>query len=597
MLNEALSRSPWVQHYGRVPASLSYSDGSLWEAVFESAEKYPDTPALNYFGKTIAYTALREKIERCARAFKALGIERGDRITICMPNTPEAVISFYAINVIGAVANMIHPLSAENEIKRFVNVSKSRVIVAINISAKKIERIINDTQLEKVIVVSPKDSMPLPLSIGYQITKGRDVKKVNHEKFVSFRAFMRGADNFVDDYKVKGKGNDFAVILYSGGTTGESKGIMLSNLNFNALAVQGFAMCDCLEPQDKVLSIMPIFHGFGLGICIHTALYHGVTAIILPQFDVKTFHKLMATYKPHVIAGVPTLYEAIMRNEKMESVNLSFLKCAISGGDSLSVSTKEKVDEFLKRCGATVQVREGYGLTECVTGSCLNPRSDTKAGSIGIPYPDTLYKIVKPGTHETLPYGEVGEICLSGPTLMLGYLDDEEETHRVVQRHEDGLIWLFTGDLGYMEADGYFYFKQRIKRVITTSGYNVYPQNIENIIDSHPDVLYSTAIGLPDEYRGQRIKVYIVLKKGVTPTEAVKNSIKEHCTLNIVKYAIPKEFEYRDSLPKTLVGKVDYRALELENSRTVELENSRTVEAENNLALELEKLENNATEN
>jgi len=565
MPDEALSKSPWVKHYGHIPASLSYSDGSLWEAVFVSAEKYPDTPALNYFGKTINYALLREKIACCAKAFKALGLGRNDKVTICLPNTPEAIISFYAINMIGAVANMIHPLSAENEIRRFVNGSQSKVIITINISAKKIERIINDTPLEKVIVVSPKDSMPLLLGVGYQVTKGRGVANIKHQKFISFRAFMRGADNFIGDYVVESKGDDLAAILYSGGTTGEAKGIMLSNLNFNALAVQSFTMCDCLAPQDRILSIMPIFHGFGLGICIHTALYYGTTAIILPQFDIKTFHKLILKYKPQVIAGVPTLYEAMMRNEKMGSVDLSILKCVISGGDSLSINTKEKVDAFLKRQGATVQIREGYGLTECVTGSCLNPISSAIIGSIGIPYPDTFYKIVKPGTHEELAFGEVGEICLSGPTVMLGYLDNEEETRRVLQRHEDGLTWLFTGDLGYMDADGYLYFKQRIKRMIITSGYNVYPQSIENIIDSHPDVLYSTVIGLPDEYRGQRVKAYVVLKSGVKATEAVKNSIRKYCTVNITKYAIPKEFEYRDSLPKTLVGKVDYRALELEN--------------------------------
>ena len=566
MLEEASIETPWVQHYGHIPASLSYIDESLWEAVLKTVESYPQTPALNYFGKVIPYKKLWERIDCCARAFKALGISRGDRVTICMPNTPEAVISFYAINMIGAVANMIHPLSAENEIRRYVTLSRSRAIVAINISAERIRRIIDDTCLEKVLLVSPKDSMPLPINVGYQMTKGRDVKQVKDERFISFSEFTRGAEAYKGDYMVTGKGNDLAAILYSGGTTGESKGIMLSNLNFNALAVQGYTMCDCLQPEDRVLSIMPIFHGFGLGICIHTAMYYGVTAIILPQFEMKTFHKLLAKYKPHVIAGVPTLYEAMMRNESMDGIDLSFIKCAISGGDSLSVSTKEKVDEFLRQHGAAVQVREGYGLTECVTGSCLNPKNKTKAGSIGIPYPDTFYKIVKPGTHEKLPYGEIGEICLSGPTVMLGYLDDEEETGRVLQQHEDGLMWLFTGDLGYMEADGYLYFKQRIKRMIVTCGYTVFPQSIENVIDSHPDVLYSSAIGLPDEYRGQRIKAYVVLKSGVKPTKAIKNSIRGYREVNIVKYAIPGEFEFRDSLPKTLVGKVDYRALELESS-------------------------------
>ena len=538
----------------------------MWETIFDTAEKYPDYCALNYFGKTVTYSALCKSVEQCARAFKAIGIGIADRVTICMPNTPEAVYSFYALNMVGAVANMIHPLSAENEIKRFLNFSNSRAIVAINISAEKIRHIISETEVEHVIIVSPKDSMPLALSIAYQLTKGRKVKKVSHPKFIPFKTFLRHTDNSKDECRIRGKGGDLAAILYSGGTTGESKGIMLSNLNFNALAVQGYAMCDCLVPKDRMLSIMPVFHGFGLGICIHTMLYQGLTAIILPQFDANSFHKLLQKYKPHAIAGVPTLFEAMMKNKHMDSVDLSFLKCVVSGGDSLSVSTKQKVDEFLTQHGAKVQIREGYGLTECVTGSCLNPKNNTKAGSIGIPYPNTYYKIVKPGTQDELAYGEDGEICLSGPTVMLGYLDDEEETDRVLQQHDDGLKWVFTGDLGCMESDGFVYFKQRIKRMIVTSGYNVYPQSIENVIDSHPDVLYSTVIGVPDEYRGQFVKAYLVLKNGVAATETVQNSIKEHCALNIAKYAIPREYEYRDALPKTLVGKVDYRALELENA-------------------------------
>jgi len=567
MGNKASIEKPWLQHYGHIPHSLSYPDKSLWETVFDTIEKHPKVNALNYFGSAITYKQLHEKIERCAKAFKALGVQRGDKVTICMPNTPEAVYSFYAVNMLGAVANMIHPLSAENEIKRFVNITDSRIIVAINISAEKISNIINETCIEKVIVASPKDSMPPLLGVGYQMTKGRKVTKVSHPKFVSFESFLSGSNNFKGDFAIKGKSDDPAAILYSGGTTGESKGIILTNLNLNAIAVQGLAMTDCIEPGDRILAIMPVFHGFGLALCVHIALYAGVTSVLVPQFDMKTFHKLLAKHKPNIMAGVPTLYEALMRNKKMEGLDLSFLKCVLSGGDSLSVQMKERVDNFLKEHNANVQVREGYGLTESVTGSCLNPKNNTRAGSVGIPLPDTILKIVNRETNEELNYGEEGEICVTGPTTMQGYMGDEEETNRVLQTHEDGQLWLHTGDLGYMEPDGFIHFRQRIKRMIITSGYNVYPQIVEQVLESHPAVAYSSVIGLPDAYSGQKVKAYIVLNNGFATTEETQNSIKKHCEMNIAKYAMPKEFEYKDSLPKTLVGKVNYRALELENAK------------------------------
>ena len=268
-------------------------------------------------------------------------------------------------------------------------------------------------------------------------------------------------------------GKKEAVILYSGGTSGYPKGIMLSNLNFNALALQSIEACGCLKEGYKVLSIMPIFHGFGLGICIHTVLNFGGCAIILPQFSAKTFHKLLKKYKPNVIAGVPTLYEALINNKKMQRMNLSYLKCVISGGDSLSVNLKKKLDKFLQEHGTDIQVREGYGLTECVTGSCLTPTNFYKEGSIGIPYPDTYYKIVKPGTDEEVLCNEDGEIVISGPSVMIGYLKAREETNKTIRKHNDGLMWLHTGDLGCMDEEGFVYFKQRIKRMIVSSGYNI----------------------------------------------------------------------------------------------------------------------------
>ncbi|MBE5820798.1 MAG: long-chain fatty acid--CoA ligase [Clostridiales bacterium] len=557
-------KTPWYDFYDGVKPHLEYPDISIYNMLEDSMKNREDYISYNYYGTKKTYKEFIAQIDKCARALKSLGIKATERVSICMPNTPEAIIAFYAINKIGAVANMIHPLSAENEIKYFLNISKSKYVIAIDIAFNKINHIANDTNLKKCIVVSAKNSMPMYLKIGYQLTKGRKIKLEKSDLNLSWNDFIKLGENYNKKIKSDFKGNNVAAILYSGGTTGYPKGIELTNLNFNALAIQSFEACQCLKEKDKVLSIMPVFHGFGLGICIHTVQYFGGTSILLPQFSAKTFDKLLKKYKPNIIAGVPTLYEALLKNKNLDGYDLSFLKCVISGGDSLSISLKEKVDTFLKEHGANIQIREGYGLTECVTGSCLTPMNYYRKGSIGIPYPDTYYKIVKPNTEEELPFGEEGEILISGPSVMKGYLDDEKETKLTLRKHKDGLTWMYTGDLGYMDKDGFIYFKQRLKRIIISSGYCLYPQYIENIIDSHPKVLMSCVIGIDHPYKVQVAKAFIVLRNGYTADDELLKEIKEHCEKNLARYSWPTEYEFRSELPKTLVGKIAYSKLEEE---------------------------------
>ena len=558
-------KTPWYKYYDGIRPHLDYPDISVYDYLEQTAESRHDHISYNYFGNKQTYGSFLKFIEVAAKGFKALGVNVGDRVSICMPNTPEAIIAFYAINKIGGVANMIHPLSSEDEIKYYLNISESRYIVSIDIAFKKIVRIAPETKIEKCILVSAKDSMPLHMKIGYDLTKGRKIKVPESDIRMSWKDFIKLGTSYSGETSVHTKGEATAAILYSGGTTGYPKGIELTNLNFNSLAIQSFEACQCLREKDTVLAIMPIFHGFGLGICIHTVQTFGGTCILLPQFSSSTFDKLIKKYKPNIIAGVPTLYEALMKSEGLEGYDMSFQKCVISGGDSLSVNLKKKVDEFLKEHGADVQIREGYGLTECVTGSCLTPIDYYREGSIGIPYPDTYYKIVKPGTEEEVPYGEDGEILISGPSVMKGYLKDEEETAKILRKHEDGLTWMYSGDMGSMDEDGFIYFKQRIKRMIVSSGYNIYPQYIENIIDSHPDVLMSCVIGIEHDYKGQVAKAYIVLKNGVEASQEEKDKIRKYCEKKLVKYSWPYEYEFRDELPKTLVGKVAYTKLEKES--------------------------------
>ena len=558
--------APWLAYYGNTPASLDYPHKTMYQMVALAAKKYPDNVAYVFMGKETTYRTFMKRIDAAARGLVHMGIGKGDRVTICMANTPQALDCFYALNRIGAIPNMIHPLSAAKEIAFYLNFSHSKAILTLDQFYEKVESILPELENPtEILIARIQEELPFPLSALYPLTKNaRAVKKLpktGYTYWYDMVAAGRGQTLPQDDCAF----DECAAILYSGGTTGTTKGIMLSNLNFNALGMQTIAASGYGSIAGmKMLSVMPVFHGFGLGIGIHTALIGGATCILVPQFSVKTYADVLVKQKPNLIPGVPTLFEALLRAPKLEGVDLSFLKGIFSGGDSLSPELKKKVDAFLRAHNCDQQIREGYGTTECVTASCLTPKDYARSGSIGVPFPDTFYKIVTPGTTQEVPANTEGEICISGPTVMMGYMDNPEETAATLRRHYDGRIWLHTGDLGHMDQDGFVYFRQRIKRMIVTSGYNVYPSQLENIIDSHEKVLLSCVIGVKDDYRGQKVKAYVVPMPGVEPTEELKQELLSYCSGRIAKYAMPRELEFRKELPKTLVGKVAYRVLEEE---------------------------------
>jgi len=552
--------TPWETSYGNALLEIELPEGSLYDEIERTAKKYPNYIAYNYFNTKVTFNKFIKDIKKCARSLKAYGVESGDAVTICMPNTPEAITAFYAINMIGAVANMIHPLSAENEIKDYLNVSNSTMLITIDLAWTKVENILKETTVQNTVVVSVKESMPMLLGIGYQLTKGLKVKRPKSSESVMFwKEFISESSSYREELKSIGGKDDYAAILYSGGTTGISKGIVLSNYNLNASALQSLEACQVLTPGDISLAILPIFHCFGLGICIHAILTKGVTAVLIPQFVAKDFHKLLKSVKPNVIIGVPTLFEALISNKNIDDI--SYLKLAISGGDTLTPSLKYKIDDFFREHGTDTEVREGYGLTESSGASCLMPVNKYKEGSIGVPMPNMYYKIVSPNTEDEMPYGEEGEIIISGPSIMLGYLNEEVETNQTLRIHSDNRIWLHTGDVGTMDEEGYIFFTQRIKRMIVSSGYNVYPGQVENIINSHESVLTSTVVGIPHPYKHQVAKAFIVLKEGVEPTKVLEKSIRDHCAKSLAKFSLPYEYEFRESLPKTLIGKVAYTKL------------------------------------
>lgn len=561
-------RIPWAKASlnSDIPLNLDYDDCSMVEAIEEVARKYPNYIAFDFMGRSTTYRQFMDNIIKCAKALRTIGVRENDCVTIAMPNCPQALYMFYAVNMVGGICNMIHPLSAEKEIEHYLSASNSTTAVTLDQFYHKFESIRANTNVVNIIIASIKDELSRPIKAGYMLTEGRKMRPIPKDApVIRWNDFMKISRSCFNNYKRVRNGSDPAVILYSGGTTGTTKGIVLSNNNFNALAKQIVATNPMYRVGDKMLAAMPTFHGFGLGVCIHSMLANGGRCILIPRFTAKSYAKQIVKYKCNFIAGVPTLFEALLRLPSMEGKNLSFLKGVFSGGDSLSIELKKKFDKFLYDHNASIQVREGYGTTETVTACCLTPPTMYKEGSIGIPFPDTFIKITEPGTDNEVPYGTEGEILLAGPTAMQYYWENEEETAQTLIKSEtDGLTWVHTGDLGYMDNEGFVYFKGRSKRMIISSGYNIYPAQLENVLDAHEAVEMSCVIGVPDSYKMQKVKAFVTLKSGYAPSDEVKESIMAHCRKHLAKYELPYDIEFRNEMPKTLVGKVAYRQLEEE---------------------------------
>ena len=557
--NDNYLERPWLKYYPENCEHVDYFNGSLYEKVKETAEKYPNYAALEYFKNKFSYKEMIKEIDKAALAMVNAGIKENDYVTICAANCPEAIFAFYAVNKIGAIANIIHPLSSENEIKQYLKGAKSNYLFVTDFVYNKIKNF----KLKKVVILPISNSMKFVMKNLYELTvkKDKKVKEVN-KNAIFWNDFVNSSKDLKDTL-VKRDKNDDAVILYSGGTTGKPKGVVLSNLCFTAIAKHCDLMVEHTDPGNSILSYLPISHGFGLAICIHTPLALGLKCILIPKINAKKINKIVEKNKPNFLPVIPSLLEVMVRDKKASKNALSSVMCVLSGGDFLNIELKNKAHNYLSEHGAkNAVIRIGYGLTEVTAATCVSLVEDYKKGSIGVPFPDTLYKIVKTNTNIPADINEIGEICISGPSVMKGYLNNPNETYKAIRVHEDGKKWLHTGDLGRMDENGIFYFETRLKRMIISNGCNIYPNYLEEIYNKHPLIETSVIVGIQDDIKQQVAKAIIVLKKNIKLTQEVKDNIIEYAKKNIVKYALPKEYEYVDSIPKTPIGKVDYKKLE-----------------------------------
>ena len=557
----------WYQHQNPDKWTDEYPEHSMFEQLRATSQRYPELTAIEFQGRKYSYKHLIQSIEEVSAALVTIGIKKGDYVSIITPNTPQALFMIYAVNRIGAVANMIHPLLSANEIKQFVEGTDSAAILTLDMIYPKFAKIKWNTSKEpKMILARIVDALPWYAKPVYSAQNKLNLSfNPEHDVIYWNELIALGKSKKPQMPRDDGKADDTAVILYSGGSSGTPKGVMITNLNINSLAMHTYDIGGIEDVVGKKsLAVMPLFHGFGLVICVHAMICLGFHVYLLPKYDFNECSKLIFKKKINCIYGVPGLYEALIRSPYIEKSDLSFMELLVCGGDKLPEKLQHRVNKLLKNGGAEVVLREAYGQTECVAGCSINPKFDTRIGSAGIAYPDVYFKIVKPGTQEELPDGEDGELCVSGPLVMKGYYKNEEATAKAIQKHSDGKIWLHTGDMFSKDKDGYIYFRQRNSRMIICGGYNVYATQVEDAICTCPAVAQSCVVGVKDRIYGQKIAAFVVLNSKDADKVAVKEKIMNCCKENLSEYSLPHEIIFRDELPVTNMGKVNYLALEKE---------------------------------
>jgi Acyl-CoA synthetases (AMP-forming)/AMP-acid ligases II len=556
---------PWETYYGNTPSNLSYPNIGMYKLISNAAKKFADKPAYGFMGSTTSFEKMMEEIDTLSEALALYDVKKGDIVVVCLPNCPQAIWSVYAVNRCGAISKMVYPLSSKNEIREQIISSRCKLAIVIDSIASEFIEASEGTELDTIVYTNLGDPLKLMGKIAIKWLDGPKTEIPPSTKTVSISDFIQNRKGLVPEMPSV-FGTDKALMLSSGGTSGKVKEIVISNLNANASALQAQAMIDNMEEGNcKTLTVMPLFHGFGLIGNLHMMLTYGGCCEMIPRFNPGMFAELIGAVKPDVIMGVPTLYQYLFTSDALKGMDLSFLKTVIVGGDALTSALRRKIEETFAEHGCNTVVRDGYGLTECVMLTCMTPKNGCRDGYIGIPCPDTFFKIVETGTEEEKLPGEVGQICISGPTVMQIYNDNREE-YAPLRTHSDGMTWLHTGDLGLMDGDGYIAYRGRIDRMVISSGYNVYPNQVEEILNSHSAIDCSCVIGIPDEIKTYVVRAFIVLNKNVEKTDQLIKEIQRYCQDNLPRYSVPKDIRVVKSMPKTKVGKISYKDLDEETN-------------------------------
>jgi len=558
----------WLKYYDNNDISEKAPELSIYETLYAYNKDHLDEIAIEYYGRKITYRELFENIDKTAKSFVKAGIKKGDIVTMCTITTPEIIYAFYALNKIGAISNMVDIRYTKQAIEEYLKEVKSKMLITLDIAYPKVKDIINNTDVETVITVSPINSIPKILKTIASISnyvKGATPKIPFGETYVDWNDF---AKNMVSDEieTVHYEKDNPAVIVHTGGTTGPSKGVVLTNDNFNNATIQISSVVN--QRGYKFLNIMPPFIAYGIVLGLNAPITLGWNTTIVPQFDPNKFDDLLLKYKPNGIMGVPTYWETVMKSPKIAKADLSFIKNILLGGDRIPPEFEIRLNNFLKERKVNAGVSKGYSMTEVSAMTTLSTEKANELGSVGSPMPKTVVGIFEPGTTKELPVGEVGEICIKTPTMMKEYFANEEETDKVKVKHADG-YWIHSGDIGYMNQDGLVFVKDRIKRMFPRSGFKVFPSEIENLFMTNPAVETCAVVGIPDEIDITAPKAHIVLKEEYKGQEEIIEEelyrMLDNSTLP--PYFKPVEMKFRDSLPLTNIGKVDFVSLQNEEEK------------------------------
>ena len=559
----ASQAKPWLKYYDQKFIDQTLPALSAFEYVCQRSKNHLNDTALEYYGRKFTYADLIVNVKKTAAALRGAGVKKGDIITVVSIMTPEIIALFYAADMMGATLNLVDPRYSVEGIREYIEEVDSHLLVCLNVVYERCRQAAKRTNVEKVIVLSPADSLPPVMAVGYKLTTPDKNKYASN--VIRWKQFIKGGEG--QSTAAEPYDPDHAcVVVHTGGTTGSPKGVMLTDDCFNGIALQFQAYPKLFHRGQKLMNVMPPFIAYGFACGIHLPLVLGFTVIIIPNLDPAKLGSLVLKHKPEHMFGVPTHYQQLAADPKLRDKDLSFIINYAAGGDSLSRGAEQTVNDFLAAHGARYPIAKGYGMTEVSSAATVAAGLDNKPGSVGIPMVNTVVAAFEPGTDQELPIGQRGELCISGPCLMKGYYNKPEETAILLRRHPDGRVWAHTGDMGYLDEDGFVYLDSRIKRmIIRHDGFKVFPSMIENVVSRHPAVHQCSVVGCADKdhTQGRLPFVYIVLKADTTAKKKqVIRELERMCAEELPEYVQPVAYKFISSMPMTPVGKVDYRQLE-----------------------------------
>lgn len=563
----ASQAKPWLKYYDQKFIDQTLPALSAFEYVCQRSKNHLNDTALEYYGRKFTYADLIVNVKKTAAALRGAGVKKGDIITVVSIMTPEIIALFYAADMMGATLNLVDPRYSVEGIREYIEEVDSHLLVCLNVVYERCRQAAKRTNVEKVIVLSPADSLPPVMAVGYKLTTPDKNKYASN--VIRWKQFIKGGEG--QSTAAEPYDPDHAcVVVHTGGTTGSPKGVMLTDDCFNGIALQFQAYPKLFHRGQKLMNVMPPFIAYGFACGIHLPLVLGFTVVIIPNLDPAKLGSLVLKHKPEHMFGVPTHYQQLAADPKLRDKDLSFIINYAAGGDSLSRGAEQTVNDFLAAHGARYPIAKGYGMTEVSSAATVAAGLDNKPGSVGIPMVNTVVAAFEPGTDQELPIGQRGELCISGPCLMKGYYNKADETAMILRRHPDGRIWVHTGDMGYLDEDGFVFLDSRIKRmIIRHDGFKVFPSMIENVVSRHPAVHQCSVVGCADKdhTQGRLPFVYIVLKADTTAKKKqVIRELERMCAEELPEYVQPVAYKFIPSMPMTPVGKVDYRQLEADIS-------------------------------